>query len=905
MLSFTQYVIESVLLENRAWHQFIGQYGETILKNAGIGPVTIPGSSEPIIDPTIEQTTDHIKHELQLHDTSAEHGRWILKQIHENKMHKEDVPLVKRNLLHLQTLQAQGKSKVQLAKLSSPAVLSDHLYNTDPIGMSTRDGDLRDGEYTVLGENEHWIVTQPHTSDAACALGTGSNWCTAGGSFEHYSQGGDTPLTIFIPKKPKYKRERYQSWIAHPASHFDDYDGDLSDAQHMDTNNTFIGFHPEKPFGNAMDNQGNRDKPGHIPDFSTRPLPEITGGDSKAKLRVKKFEIQDKVARLRNGMMSTEESQKFVQELKDTPENDDLSGVHEKLMVHFTSEGLGTSPRWRNGSSPERMYPREFTDHFTSSEHLQRMIDSPLGDRDLADLITANKLPHELYTEQNIHTILRKRESASALIGLRRSMHRGLIDHLVEKSFMVGKEFKLRNHDITLALAKDDDRYKLAKRLEFTPEHIETMIHADVDKGLGFGSVSIGNRNRFSEFYQSTSDSDVLPSAEDETTSIFKLKSIPWAELLPEQKQIDTVFTPKIVDLLFKNIDTHEETIANNLGNHRFVRHLTDTHVGQLMQPHRSYATKTSLANALPVWQKVKDEGNASFNIAIPRINRALMWQTPNIPAESSLLRATLRNRASPINEKEFELFSKNRFYDVREETYSNALTTNPSLFTRQHLDELSKDHKAPHMAVVAHPEFNSKHFANMINASNLLMRNNRTMDDASFLHREHIRSITKTTRYLLGDPEEQGVIGSEWRAAFKINTPAAEFESKLKQFREDPKIFKTAINSDLPQVAKAGWRAYHRFDHIQAMQHAVDTMNSLPNANPYEDRANPHAVLQHIASNANPQNAHIVMGLNDKKLAYSSIQTAIRREEDSPFGKDSEIKRLRDMAHSLDRETQ
>ena len=63
----------------------------------------------------------------------------------------------------------------------------------------------------LVFENELVKVYQPKTVEAACRLGAGAKWCTAGDNnnrFEEYSKAG--PLNIIVPKFPTYEKEKYQ-----------------------------------------------------------------------------------------------------------------------------------------------------------------------------------------------------------------------------------------------------------------------------------------------------------------------------------------------------------------------------------------------------------------------------------------------------------------------------------------------------------------------------------------------------------------------------------------------------------------------------------------------------------------------------------------------------------------------
>jgi hypothetical protein len=211
MKSFRQYLEEAFLLENKAWHQFIGQHGDAILDKLGqltnYRNNTNPGEQTP------ESKTNVISHFLGLHDLTTEEGRWVLKNFHgggiqrEEDVHSTVIP----NLKRLRQARAEGKSDASLARIQGAGALHAHLAKVYPVSDESLGG-LSPDEYTVHGENEHWSIVQPRTKTAACAVGRGTNWCTAstgeGNRFQHYSE--KAPLYALIPKAPKYKGERYQ-----------------------------------------------------------------------------------------------------------------------------------------------------------------------------------------------------------------------------------------------------------------------------------------------------------------------------------------------------------------------------------------------------------------------------------------------------------------------------------------------------------------------------------------------------------------------------------------------------------------------------------------------------------------------------------------------------------------------
>ena len=251
MLSFRRFLKESYLIENRDWHQFVNQNSKSLLDRAGL---TVPyrniqGESG---HGTPEHLTDYLSDQLGIKDLSSEEGRWVLKHFNTGGIKRtEDIEsVVIPNLQRLRKAREEGKSTAKLANLKGPLELSGHLSTIYPVSQESLSG-LDPTEYTIHGENEHWTVVQPHTENAACTVGKGTEWCTASRSnskFNDYNDKG--PLVTFIPKKPAYKGERYQAWHS------------KDDGQFMDHTNNEVG--EENP----------------MPDFTERPLPQMPHLDS-------------------------------------------------------------------------------------------------------------------------------------------------------------------------------------------------------------------------------------------------------------------------------------------------------------------------------------------------------------------------------------------------------------------------------------------------------------------------------------------------------------------------------------------------------------------------------------------------------------------------------------------------
>ena len=208
MKSFKQYL----LLEHKEWHQFIKQNGTKILERMGhIEKYASLSGEADHGSPT--HTTNYIKTNLGLTDLSEPQGRWILRKFHTGKIPNiEDIPTsIARNLRNLEQLKKKRVTSVELKNINTPDELFSVVAKHDTKAMDEKVGLKQGKDYSLLGQNEHWSVYQPHNSKAACGLGRGTNWCTTSGSFEDYNEGWAVgPLTIIIPKNPAYPGEKYQ-----------------------------------------------------------------------------------------------------------------------------------------------------------------------------------------------------------------------------------------------------------------------------------------------------------------------------------------------------------------------------------------------------------------------------------------------------------------------------------------------------------------------------------------------------------------------------------------------------------------------------------------------------------------------------------------------------------------------
>jgi hypothetical protein len=229
MKTFKQYLKEAFLLENKAWHQFVGQNAKKLLDRAGLSTTYMNIGNEPGHG-TPEHVTNYLSRELGMEDLNTDEGRWVLKNLHGGGIQRaEDVQsTVIPNLKRLRQARTEGKSDASLARIQGASALHAHLAKVYPASQESLEH-LKPEEYTVHGENEHWTVVQPKTKEAACAVGKGTSWCTASAGahnmFGHYS--GQAPLYSLIPKNPVRKGERYQMHLPtdpHEVQYMDEHD---------------------------------------------------------------------------------------------------------------------------------------------------------------------------------------------------------------------------------------------------------------------------------------------------------------------------------------------------------------------------------------------------------------------------------------------------------------------------------------------------------------------------------------------------------------------------------------------------------------------------------------------------------------------------------------------------------
>ena len=275
MKSFLRYITETVLLENKAWHQFVGQNAKKLLDRAGLTDA-YERNKRITMDPahgTPEHLTGWISEKLGMQDLNADEGRWVLKHLHGGGIQRaEDVQsTVIPNLQRLRQAKSEGKSDASLAKIQGAAALHAHLNKVYPASSESLEH-LKPEEYTVHGENEHWTVVQPHTKEAACAVGKGTNWCTAStghSMFDHYN--AEAPIYTLIPKNPIRKGERYQMHVPKQGP---------DNIQFMDEKDEPIGFQGWSPLSKPDETWPRGLEAKQL----DRPLPEIADPHARATI---------------------------------------------------------------------------------------------------------------------------------------------------------------------------------------------------------------------------------------------------------------------------------------------------------------------------------------------------------------------------------------------------------------------------------------------------------------------------------------------------------------------------------------------------------------------------------------------------------------------------------------------
>ena len=372
MLSFRKFLKESYLIENRDWHQFVNQNSKSLLDRAGL---TVPyrniqGESG---HGTPEHLTDYLSDQLGIKDLSSEEGRWVLKHFNTGGIKRtEDIEsVVIPNLQRLRKAKEEGKSTAKLANLKGPLELSGHLSKIYPVSQESLSV-LDPKEYTIHGENEHWTVVQPHTENAACTVGKGTEWCTASRSnsmFNDYNDQG--PLVAFVPKKPAYKGERYQAW--HSTS--------KKNVQFMDHTDNEIG---EK---NPM------------PDFIERPLPQMPHLDSGSP-----------VHKTINLAKEKQEIQKISKDLKGS----DVDAAH-KAVNH---------PLY--GEEP---YHIDYALHSPHESVARAAMEHPLFGNHPQDIISALKSSHESVARAAMeHPLFQRGHMYTALVSPHESVARAAVE---------------------------------------------------------------------------------------------------------------------------------------------------------------------------------------------------------------------------------------------------------------------------------------------------------------------------------------------------------------------------------------------------------------------------------------------------------------------------------------------
>lgn len=169
---------------------------------------------------------EHLEHfKKEISGLPSHHQNWIVKHYAQTEKEKEAsggpsighfedirsrmVPALEK----FDELVSKGIAKPEtLSKWKSASELEKFVRKHDP--ESKEIPGMDPSEYERHAENEHWVIHVPHTENAACGLGHGTNWCTASRSnsmFDEYD--AKSPLYVITPKNPKYKGEKYQLHI--------------------------------------------------------------------------------------------------------------------------------------------------------------------------------------------------------------------------------------------------------------------------------------------------------------------------------------------------------------------------------------------------------------------------------------------------------------------------------------------------------------------------------------------------------------------------------------------------------------------------------------------------------------------------------------------------------------------
>lgn len=156
-----------------------------------------------------------------------------LKALQEMKLHK--VPNIDYDINHYKTPQDLFQ------------VVQPHLEEANTNYKNHELQTIKE-EATLIFEDEHWKVIQPHTYKASCLLGRGTEWCTAyeesDHNWENYDQDGE--LIIFINKDNKRK---YQMFLPRE-----------DDPNHPDHENFIEPYNNEPEFRDWADREMDRER---------------------------------------------------------------------------------------------------------------------------------------------------------------------------------------------------------------------------------------------------------------------------------------------------------------------------------------------------------------------------------------------------------------------------------------------------------------------------------------------------------------------------------------------------------------------------------------------------------------------------------------------------------------------
>jgi hypothetical protein len=165
------------------------------------------------IDPTYNENKDKL----------GTYGKWILNMYKKEKFKEEDFYKITEDLQNFEDNKRKFKNKdinqykstrelfIALKDIKDTEEdLSDRQLQRRQKNKSKRLADDMQDEANLVFEDENWEVWVPLTTEASCALGEGTRWCTAANSsynqFSSYSKQGN----LYININKQDPEEKYQ-----------------------------------------------------------------------------------------------------------------------------------------------------------------------------------------------------------------------------------------------------------------------------------------------------------------------------------------------------------------------------------------------------------------------------------------------------------------------------------------------------------------------------------------------------------------------------------------------------------------------------------------------------------------------------------------------------------------------